>query len=125
MRIITGGNALLTYGTTIGASFRSDIINMERGKTVSFQIKHTGASCTGTLQFDVANHVEVNTTDATPWVPITLASGLTTITISGATNTFVDLEPIGAKYISVYWTDSGSDTNGDDTMEIYAHVKAD
>ena len=118
-RIITGGNCLTERATTtIGASFRSDLINMERGKTVSFQIKHTGASCAGTLQFDVANDPEDNV-----WVPVTLASGLTTITIAGATNTFVDLEPIGAKYISVYWTDTGSDTNGDDTMTIKAHVK--
>jgi hypothetical protein len=117
-KIITGGNCLITHGTTIGSSFRSDIVNMERGKTVSFQIKNVGASTTGTLQFDVANDPEDNV-----WVPVTLASGLTTVTISGATNTFVDLEPIGAKYISVYWTDSGSDTNGDDYMTIKAHVK--
>ena len=118
-RVITGGNALTEHGTTIGSSFRSDIVNMERGKAVSFQIRNVGASTTGTLRFDVANDYLDDV-----WVPVTLASGLTTITISGATNTFVDLEPIGAKYISVYWTDNGSDTNGDDYMTIKAHVKA-
>lgn len=120
-RIITGGNCLTERATTtIGASFRSDVVNMERGKYVSFQIQHLGASCTGTLQFDVANEPSADA----PWVPVTLASGNTNITVSGATNTFVDLGPLAAKYISVYWSDSGSDTNGDDTMTCLAHVKA-
>lgn len=125
MRIVTGGNCLTEHGTTLGSSFRSDAINMERGKTVSFQIQHLGASCAGTLSFGVANFLkEAGGVDTTPWVPVTLASGLNTIAITGATNTAVDLEPIGFKFISVYWNDGGSDSNGDDTMEIYSHVKA-
>jgi len=118
-RYITGGNCLTERGTTtIGTSFRSDIVNIERAKAVSFQIQNVGASTTGTLQFDLANDP-----DDEVWVPITLSSGINTITISGATNTFVDLDPVGAKWISVYWTDSGSDSNGDDTMTIKCHVK--
>lgn len=124
VRIISGGNALITHGTTLGSSFRSDVINMERGKTVSFEIKHVGASCAGTLQFEVCNFVDIEDFANTCWVPVTLDSGATNITISGATNTLVDLADLGSKYISVNWADTGSDSNGDDTMTIYCHVKA-
>lgn len=99
----TGGIVLNQGATTV--SVNSDIINIERAKTVGVDLfinnnTDGGNDFVGTVEVEVCNDL---TGDTPNWVPITLSSGSTTVAIAATTNNndFFDLKDVSAKYMQL------------------------
>lgn len=116
--IKTGG--YIMNAVTVNATTRSDVLNIERAKTVGLDVFIDNTDAVGTLTVEVCNDLNRDTPN---WVPVVLASGASSVSVTSGTNVnaFYNLQNLGAKYLSVLYTR----TSGSGVATMVAHVKKD
>ena len=115
----TGGTIMNGASLPASGNVASDIVNIERAKTIGLDIEFDEtSSLLGTLYIEVCNDIN----RATPnWVPVTLNTGATSVAVSGDLNDFYNLSNLGANYLRVLY----APTSGTGTGYVVAHVKTD